>query len=152
MVKQLLVASLAVVFAACGGGKKGDTTPTSGPECTGDFCGNPIDDQPTTTGGPIVNSDTADQIQRRFERRGTAVSRCLAFVVDNKELPKNSHGKITLSVTISPSGRAEEVKVLKATLDSKSLNDCVIDRVKEIEFPELPKPYPTTYTYAFEAM
>jgi len=149
MTKQLLVVTCLAAMA-CGGGKKGgDTTPTGSGD---DMLGGGGIEQPPNTGGPMVSPDTMEQIQRLFERRGTAVSRCLAFVVDNKELPKNSKGRITLSVTISPSGKADDVKVLKSTLDNKSLHDCVIDRVKEIDFPELPKPYPTTYTYAFEAV
>ena len=44
------------------------------------------------------------------------------------------------------------VLILKASLDSKPLHDCVVERVKEIQFPQVPASYPTTYTYAFEAM
>jgi len=80
------------------------------------------------------------------------VSRCLAFAVDNKELPKNSKGKVTLEIVISPAGKADSVKVVNSTLESKSLTDCVIGHVKEIEFPQIPQPYETSYTYAFEAV
>jgi hypothetical protein len=80
------------------------------------------------------------------------VSRCLAIEVDAKELPRNSAGKITLEIVISPSGRADAVKVVRTTLESKMLSDCVIHHVQEIQFPQLPKPYETSYTYGFEAM
>ena len=79
------------------------------------------------------------------------VIRDLSAAIDAKELPKNSRGKITLSVTVSTAGQASDVKVISATLESKQLTDCVIGKVKEITFPEVPKPYPTSYTYAFEA-
>jgi hypothetical protein len=32
------------------------------------------------------------------------------------------------------------------------LDSCVIGKVKEIIFPEVPQPFPTSYTYGFEAM
>ena len=48
--------------------------------------------------------------------------------------------------------KAESVKVVRATLESKTLSDCVIHHVQEIQFPQLPKPYETSYTYGFEAM
>jgi len=145
MKSVLCLVLLSVV--ACGGKKKqADTTPAGG-----DDNNTPVD-KPTGDGAPMVSPETMDEIQRLFQRKGNAVSHCLAIVVDNKELPKNSHGKITLEVTISRAGKADNVKIIKKSLDSKALDQCVIDRVKEIQFPELPNTYPTTYTYAFEAM
>ncbi len=140
-----LVANLVLVLlmvAACGG-KKGATTPP------------PDEDKkvsaPETDPSTMVSGETMDEITKMFQRKGNAVSRCLSVVIDNKELPKNSRGKITLEVTISTSGKPTAVKILKASLDSKPLHDCVIERVKEIQFPTVPNTYPTTYTYAFEA-
>lgn len=147
MVKTALVMFLIANAGACGG-KKGRTTP---PVNTGDGDGSGTTTEPTGDPATMVSAETMDEIQRLFQRKGVAVSHCLAIVVDNKELPKNSHGKITLEVTIGTSGKADAVKVIKASLESKALTDCVIDRVKEIGFPSVPKSYPTTYTYAFEA-
>jgi hypothetical protein len=147
MVKQALL--IAILLAGCGG-KKGSTTPD--PDTGGGDVGGGGDDPPPNNDGSVVSAETLDAIQRAFQRKGGAVSRCLSFAVDNKELPKNSRGKVTVEVNIETSGAAGEIKVLKATIESKSLTDCVVERVKEIQFPEVPKSFPTTYTYAFEAM
>jgi hypothetical protein len=80
------------------------------------------------------------------------MSRCLAMAVDNKELPRNAAGKVTVEIVIAPSGAAESVKIVRATLESKMLSDCVISRVKEIPFPQLPRSFETSFTYGFEAM
>jgi hypothetical protein len=146
---KTVLAFLCVGAVACGGKKGGGTTTPTNTEGDG---GGGVTQQHTNHDQTMVSTEQMDEVNRMFERRGKAVSRCLAIVVDNKELPKNSRGKITLEVTIQPSGKVGNVKILSATLESKPLNDCVIDRVKEIEFPKLPKDYPTTYTYAFEAM
>jgi hypothetical protein len=136
-----------LMAAACGGGKKGgDTTP---PPTTGEGEGETVTN--VNNSETMVSGETMDEITSLFQRKGNAVSRCLSIVIDNKELPKNSRGKITLEVTISAAGKPEQIKILKASLDSKPLHDCVIERVKEIQFPTLPNTYPTTYTYAFEA-
>jgi hypothetical protein len=140
----LLAAALA---AGCGGGKGaggGDTTPglVSG-------TGSPTS---ARADGGMVSPETMDEINRSLDRKRNIVSRCLAIAVDNKEVPRNSAGKVTLEIVISPSGKAESVKVVRATLESKMLNDCVIHHVRGIQFPELPKPYETSYTYGFEAM
>lgn len=148
MVKQALLLGMVATMFACGGKKGGSTTPEPDPLAGGERTDLPNNNDPSN----VVSAETMDEIQRMFQRKGPAVSRCLAFAVDNKELPKNSRGKVTLEVTITTSGSAGEIKVLKATLESKSLTECIVSKVKEIQFPAVPKSHPTTYTYAFEAM
>lgn len=143
MVKHILIG--AVLLAACGGGKKADTTPTD------DTGGGGHVDAPDQS-GRMVAPEKMDEIEQLLTRKSGLMSRCLAVAVDNKELPKNSHGKITLDITISPAGKADKVKVIKNTLEAKSVEDCVIGHVQSIQFPEVPVAYPTSHTYAFEAM
>jgi hypothetical protein len=133
-----------VLVAACGGSQKADTTPGDGVASAGDGAAKPS--------GDMVSPETMDEINRSLARKRTVVSRCLAIAVDAKELPRNSAGKITLEIVISPGGKAETVHVVRATLESKMLSDCVIRHVQDIQFPTLPKPYETSYTYGFEAM
>jgi hypothetical protein len=135
----LVVAGL---VAGCGG-KHADTTPPGGTSGGGGGESASHDEQ--------VSPEKMDEINRDLERKRPIMSHCLAIAVDNKELPKNSAGKITLEIVIS-GGKAETVKVVRATLDSKTLSDCVIRHIQEIQFPDLPKPYETSYTYGFEAM
>lgn len=142
---HLIAVLTSAALAACGGGKKADTTPEPAAEAEQETA-------PAQADAPIVAADTMDEIQRLFDRKRGAVSRCLSAAVDSKELPKNSHGKVTLGVVIGTSGSASDIKVIHATLESQSLTSCVIEKVKEIQFPEVPKPYETSYTYAFEAM
>jgi hypothetical protein len=137
--------------AACGGGQR--AADTSLLEESGDG------EEPSRAepgrgggGGAMVQPETMDDIQRRFDRKRTAVSRCLSAAVDAKELPRSARGKITLNVVINPGGKAGEVKIARATLDSPMLTQCVIAKVREIIFPEVPQPFPTSYTYGFEAM
>jgi len=147
MVKNVKNVVFAVVLVAACGGKKGDTTPKD----NGGWLGGPHQDAPDMS-SQMVSPEKMDEIRRLLDRKSKVISRCLATAVDNKELPKNSRGKITLDITISPAGKADAVKIIKASLDSQSLHDCIIGHVKDIQFPDLPKPYPTSHTYAFEAM
>ncbi|HEU4732145.1 MAG TPA: AgmX/PglI C-terminal domain-containing protein [Kofleriaceae bacterium] len=139
--RALLVACVAV---GCGG-KHADTTPAGG----GTAGGEPAEH---ARGGEQVPPEKMDEINRDLDRKRPIVSRCLAIAVDNKELPKNSAGKITLEIVISPAGKAEDIKIVRSTLESKTLTSCVVHHVEEIQFPELPKRYETSYTYGFEAM
>jgi len=148
MVKQVVLVMMTLgAFGACGG-KKGSTTPMDDSAGT---LGGPHTDAPDQS-GQMVTPEKMDEIEQLLNRKAGLMSRCLAVAVDNKELPKNSHGKITLDITIQPGGKAEPIKVIKATLESKALEECVIGHVRDIQFPQLPKAYPTSHTYAFEAM
>jgi hypothetical protein len=146
---HILTAALlgaAAATAACGGGKPtGTTTPD---ESGGEVASRP----PGRDQGDVVPPELADEIQREFERKRASVTRCLSAAIDAKELPRNSRGRMTLNVTIVPGGKAGEVTVAKTSLESPLLSECVIGKVKEIIFPEVTKPYPTSYSYAFEAM
>jgi hypothetical protein len=144
----LLAILLAAAAAAACGGKKQSTLPA------GNDDGGEQTALPGSHGGDgvVVPPETMDEIQRRFDRKRAPVSRCLSAAVDAKELPKNSRGKVTLNVTVMPGGKAGEIKVAHTTLDSPQLTSCVIAKVREIVFPDVPKPFPTSYTYAFEAM
>lgn len=145
---------LAATLLACGGGKQESTTPDE----SGDSDIPPGEETAEESGGDVspvdpnvVSNEQMAEVQRLLDRRRPAVSRCLAFAVDNQELPKNSRGKMVLQITVQPSGKAD-VQKLKTNLESKSLDDCVLGKVREIVFPELPQRYETTYTYGFEAL
>lgn len=140
-----------VVLAAvaCGGGKKEDTTPMAD---TSDAEAEAAPAAPAADTSTLVPPEKMDEITRMLDRKQRLVSRCLADAVDAQELPRNSRGKVTLEIVIATSGKPETVNVINSTLDSARLTECVIGHVKAIQFPELPKVYPTSYTYAFEAM
>jgi len=142
-----LVAAVVAGAVGCGGGQRPDPAPPAG--------GGGGDAQPQGQGGDagdVVPPDKIDEINRQLARKRSVMSRCLAIAVDNRELPKNSQGKVTVELVISPAGAAESVKVVRASLQSKMLEDCIIGHIKEIAFPALPRPFETSYTYGFEAM
>src|ERR1044071_6044371 len=132
----------AALIAGCGGTQSSDTTPSGGGG------GERVED----ARGDILPPEAMDEGKRNLERKRPIVSRCLALAVDAKELPKNAAGKMTLEIVISPSGKADSVKVIRASLESKLLSEWVLGKIKEIQIPEPPKPYETSYTYRFEAM
>jgi hypothetical protein len=137
-----------VVAIGCGGGSKKQSEESTGPSIdpsatTGDT---------TDRSGSMISGDKMDEINRLLDRKRPTVSRCLTMVVDNGGLPKGSRGKMTLDITIATGGKASSVKVIKSSLESKPLEDCVIGKVNEIEFPQIPSQYQTTYAYAFEAI
>jgi hypothetical protein len=147
MSKTLFI--VVVALCACGGGKKKEDTTSSGVT--------PIDPNATSgdttdRSGSMIPPEKMDEITRLLDRKRPTVSRCLTMVVDNQELPKGSRGKMTLGITVAPNGKASKVTVIKSSLESKKLEECVIGKINEIEFPQIPSKYETTYAYAFEAI
>jgi hypothetical protein len=146
MMTMKRVLLLAVVVAACGGKNKGsnegggatiDTQATTG--------------DPTDRSGEMIPPEKMDEVQQLLDRKRMIVSRCLSEAVELGEAPKGARGKITLEISISPSGQASKVEVLKSSIEAKSVQGCVKRKVEEISFPQLPKQYDTSYTYAMEA-
>jgi hypothetical protein len=141
--KKMVV--LLAVLAACGGKNKND--PEEG--------GATIDTQattgdPTDRSGSMVTPETMDEINALLGRKQMIISRCLSAAVDAGEMPKGSRAKITLAISISTSGQATKVDVIKATTDVQSVHGCVKKHVQEITFPNVPKQYDTSWTYAME--
>ena len=136
---------MVLATGACGGGKQADTTPAADTQAE-------EAPAPPAADTAMVPPEKMDQIVRLLDRKRRLVSRCLADAVDAQELPRNAQGKVTLEIVIAMSGKPQTVNIISSTLDSPRVNECVIEHVQAIQFPELPKVYPTSYTYAFEAM
>jgi hypothetical protein len=146
MRKSVMV--LVVLAAACGGKKHGDTAEGGG--------GPTIDTHadsgdPTDHSGNMIPPEKMDEVNNALKRKQMIISRCLADAVETKEVPKATHGKITLELTISPDGHATNVKVVKSSIDSQVVQGCVKRHVEEIGFPQIPRQYETSYTYSMEA-
>jgi hypothetical protein len=136
----------ALLVAACGSkAKPADTTPDT-TATTGDDAPPAHDDSAN-----MFSPETMDQVTRALDRKRDSVARCLSVAVDNKELPKNARGHMTLEVVIGTGGSATSIKIIKSDLESKTLADCVQKKVQEISFPSVPKPYERSYMYSFEA-
>jgi hypothetical protein len=140
---------ICVMALGCGGGKKGGDTTPSGDSVVGmqetkyDSSG---------TGAGMIPPEKMDEVDRMFRRKDPVISRCLAIAVDNKEVPKSTHGKVGVEVVIGTAGKAESVKITRSDIQAQTVQDCVIGHVKEISFPELPRTYETSHTYVMETM
>jgi hypothetical protein len=143
MKKILLLA----ILAACGGHKSSGPTEPTGPSVMG------VQDKgdPTDRSGNMVPPEKIDEIRNDLSRKQMIISRCLADAVEAGEAKHNTHGKVTVELVVSPSGKAQNVKVVKSDIESQSVLDCTKKHVEDIEFPQLPRQFETSYTYAMEA-
>jgi hypothetical protein len=145
------IVAVLVGLMACGGGGSGkrDTTgPTGGGggDDGGGGGGGGGDD-----GEVMVPPEKMDEIGVRLDRKRPAAARCLNDAVLAGDAPKSSKGKIALSFVISPAGKAGDVKVTKTSIESQVVMDCVMEKVREIGFPELPRSLEWSYIFALES-
>lgn len=138
---------LVLVAAACGGKNKNNVEESSGGATidpnmsTGD---------PTDRSASMADPVKMDEVNQLLDRKRMIVSRCLSQAVEAGNAPKNARGKITLAISISPSGKATKVDVVKTSIESTEVQGCVKRKVEEIQFPEFPSQFDTSYTYAME--
>ncbi len=143
MKKILLLA----ILAACGGHKSAGPTDPSGPSVMG------VQDQgdPNDHSGSMIPPEKMDEVQNDLKRKEMIISRCLADAVESGDAKHNTHGKVTVELTVSTSGKAQNVKIAKSDIQTQSVLDCTKKHVEDIEFPQLPKNFETSFTYAMEA-
>jgi hypothetical protein len=136
-----------LLAAACGGKNKNKVEDSSG--------GAVIDPSAssgdsTDRSGAMADPVKMDEVNQLLGRKRAIVSRCLSQAVERGEAPKNARGKITLAISITPSGRTRSVEVIKSSIDSIDVQGCVKRKVEDIQFPTFPQQYDTSYTYAME--
>jgi len=124
--------------------KPADTTEPTGPQVDNT-------EHHTAGGTDMIPPEKMDEIQTNLGRRNMIVSRCLAIAMENKEVPRGTHGHITFEIKIGTNGSAESVKVIKTDIEPKSVLDCAAKHVQETGFPTLPRSTETSYTYVMEA-
>jgi hypothetical protein len=142
MKKILLLA----ILAACGGHKSAPADP-SGPSVMG------VEDKgdPNDHSGRMISPEKMDEVQNDLKRKEMIISRCLADAVEAGEAKHNTHGKVTVELTVSTEGKAQNVRVVKSDIQAQSVLDCTKKHVEDIEFPQLKKNFETSFTFAMEA-
>lgn len=142
------LAFVLVLAAAACGGKNKNSVESGGGEGTIDP--NASSGDSTDRSGEQVDPVKMDEVNHLLDRKRTIVSRCLSNAIDSGSAPKGSHGKVTLEIKISQ-GKATSVQVVKTSIESTEVQDCVKEKVRDISFPVMRKDYETSYTYAMEA-
>ena len=145
IVKRALL--VAVLVAGCGGKQKTDDTEPTGPS----VLGQQDTGDSTDHSGNMIPADKMEEVSQNLGRRRDIVSHCLALAMEAKSVPRGTHGRVTFEIIIDQSGHASTVKVVKTDIQDAGVLDCATKRVQDTAFPQLPKQYETSYTFAMEA-
>jgi hypothetical protein len=103
-------------------------------------------DQAPETGG--IPPDKEAEIQLVLQNREPTMRKCYQDVLNEKH-DRSFAGSVRLLISLTPSGSASDVKIVSSTLNSPEVERCLMDKVKDFEFPQLTQAGQVQYEYAF---
>ena len=104
--------------------------------------------------GGIAPDKQAD-IQLMLEQREPSVRKCYNDVLNDGSHDRKFLGTIIVLISLAPGSkdsgaRVTGVKVINDTLKNDEVSSCVVDRLKEFEYPDVPNKGTMQYSYKFE--
>src|SRR5215813_6320943 len=120
----------------------------------GTACGGAKSEQAAAPAAPAVSGAAADPaayaaVSDFFARKRPFVSQCYGDAITNRDLKEDAKGQIRLGLRVLTSGKAENVRVVETTLNSKPVEDCVVKLVQNWTLPAPDRPLDFLYTYEF---
>ena len=148
MIRGLLVAqlaALAVLFAVTSGCAEGSAGGGGGVNVVK----NPEPSSSPTSGIP---PDKEAEVQLLLQQRNPSTLKCYSDVLNEKH-DRAFKGMLIVLLSLEPSGgqsKAVDVKVIGGTMTDKEVTGCVIEKLKDFEYPELSQSGTMQYVYKFE--
>ena len=99
------------------------------------------------TGG--IPPDKQAEIQLLLQQREPSTLKCYQDVLDEKHT-RAFKGSVTVELTVAPGGKASDVRVTGGSLNNKEVSDCLIGKLKDFEYPDVPSSGTMQYVYRFE--
>jgi hypothetical protein len=106
---------------------------------------------PPPIGG--ISPEKESEIQLLLQQRNPSTLRCYQEVLDEKH-DRAFKGSVIVVLTLDPAGdkmsKASNVKVIGGTLNNQEVQGCLVEKLKEFEYPEIAHSGSMQYTYNFE--
>lgn len=99
--------------------------------------------------GDYTPPERIDEIQAALDRKRSSTARCV--VEAGGESPKRAKGHVTVSFVIDRQGKARQLEVVDSSFKDPKIEQCVMDKVSQIEFGALRNELKWSYSYGFEA-
>ena len=96
-----------------------------------------------------ISPDKEAEVQLLLQQRDPSTLRCYQDVLDEKH-DRAFKGTVIVILTLAPGGKAADVKIIGGTLNNKDVSDCLIGKLKDFDYPEVPQQGSMQYVYRFE--
>ena len=98
------------------------------------------------TGG--ISPDKEAEVQLLLQQRDPSTLRCYQDVLDEKH-DRAFKGTVIVLLELTPAGKAT-AKVTGGTLNNKEVSDCLVEKLKDFEYPQVVQTGSMQYVYRFE--
>jgi hypothetical protein len=109
-------------------------------------------DAPAEVGG--ISPDKQADIQLMLQQREPSVRKCYNDVLNDGSHDRTFKGTAIVLISLAPSGkdsaRVTAVKSIGGTLKNEEVNTCLVEKLKEFEYPNVTNSGTMEYTYKFE--
>jgi hypothetical protein len=99
------------------------------------------------TGG--IPPDKQADIYLVLHQRDASARKCYQDVLNEKKT-REFKGTVKILLSLTTAGTAKGVRIMGGTLKNRDVEECLIQTVKEFEFPKLDRPGDLQYEYTFE--
>jgi len=96
-----------------------------------------------------ISPEKQAEILLVLQNRNLSTLKCYDDVLAEKH-DRGFKGDVAVVITIGPSGQASDVAIAKSTLESDPVERCLVERIKEFEFPRVTYGGMVDYVYHFE--
>src|SRR4051812_37897527 len=105
------------------------------------------EEPPAALGG--IPPDKQAEIQLVLQQRDTSTLKCYQDVLNEKH-DRAFKGTVFVMLTIEPNGQASDVNVVGGSLNNPEVGQCLVQKIKEFEFPSIPHKGSMQYKYRFQ--
>jgi len=149
MIRGLLVAQLAALAVLFAVTSTGCAEGSAGGGGGVNVVKNPEPSSSPTSGIP---PDKEAEVQLLLQQRNPSTLKCYSDVLNEKH-DRAFKGTVIVLLSLEPSGgqsKAADVKIIGGTMTDKEVTSCVVDKLKEFDYPEISAAGTMQYVYRFE--
>jgi hypothetical protein len=109
-------------------------------------------EEQASSAGAGIPPDKEAEIQLLLQQRNPSTLKCYSDVLNEKH-DRAFKGTVVVLLTLEPSGansKASDVKVIGGSMTDKEVTSCVIEKLKDFDYPELSASGTMQYVYKFE--
>jgi hypothetical protein len=103
---------------------------------------------PPEVGG--IPPDKQADIQLVLQQREPSVRKCYNDVLNDGSHDRSFKGTVIVLLTVEPSGHASKAKIIGGSLTNNEVSDCLAEKLKDFDYPQIPNQGTMQYTYKFE--
>jgi len=108
------------------------------------------EEKSASTGG--IPPDKEAEVQLLLQQRNPSTLKCYSDVLNEKH-DRAFKGTVIVLISLAPNGsqaKVTDVKVIGGTMTDKEVTSCVVDKLKEFDYPEIQAAGTMQYVYRFE--